>query len=46
MKEGRGRGRVQRLESGEMSVKLFVGTRDPEICGRGEHRSPAYFKFR
>ena len=46
VREGRGRGRVQRQESGEMSVQLFVGAKDPEIVERRENRSEAYFKFR
>ena len=46
VREGRGRGRVQRQESGEMSVQLFVGAKDLEISERREHRSEAYFKFR
>ena len=46
VREGRGRGRVQRQESGEMSVELFVGARDPEIGRRGAERSQAYFNFR
>ena len=46
VREGRGRGRVQRRESGEMAVELFVGARDKEIGGSGDQRSQAYYKFR
>ena len=46
MREGLGRGRVQIQDSGDMSLELFVGAKDPEIGGRVEHRSKAYFKFR